>query len=101
MRIILDYFRFITNIVRYDQTSSNADHLMYGRYSPSKDLIHYQYWKYNGELYQDNTNYKDYWFYYYPRRHQNIPSNENIYDLEFIRTGDATSKLWDYNRFIL
>ena len=69
---------------------------MYARYKPSKDTIHYQLWRPNGGLYADWTNSNNYWgAFYYPRRHKNIPSDENIYHLFRYWYGEsAGGALW-------
>ena len=72
---------------------------MHGRYKPFKDLFHYECWRTNGGLFGDYTNRYDYqsWsWWYYPRRHKNIPSDENMYDLKSIWFGMYTDTLWDY-----
>ena len=79
----------ITDNISYSQW------IMFGRYSPSRELIHYDIWNYNSSHYGDITNSNAWWFYfYYARRDfKNIPSDENMYDLKRMY-GSGTNKLW-------
>ena len=97
--IIFDYFKFITNFVRYDNTYYN-DHPMYGRYKPFKDLFHYECWRYYGVIDGDRTNSNAYWTWlYYPRHHKNISSDENIYDVYLLFYDDSyRDTLWELIR---
>ena len=91
--------KIITSVVVYTNSSIDYEFPMFGRYTPSRDLIHYQSWRYNGAQLIDWTNHNGDWgLFYYPRRQQNIPSNENIYDLKYIFYGSGTETLWDYIR---
>ena len=98
--IILDKQIHIINLVRYENTYFN-DHPTYARYLPFKDTFHKEVYRLNGTLYVDYTNNNTSWtHFYYPRRHKNIPDNENIYDILHMVYGDGTNTLWDYIRFI-
>ena len=98
LRLYLDYFEIITNIVRYDYTYL-IDHPIFARYTPSRDTIHSEDFQYN--QHHDYTNTQGWNFFYYPRRHQNIPDNENIYDVYLIWYGANTDTLWALIEIIL
>ena len=101
LRLYLDYYEIITSFARYDDNYVR-NFPTYGRYKPSKDLIHHETWQSNGTQYGDYTNSNNWYHFYYPRRHKNIPENESIYDLFYLYYGGYyTDTLWDYIRFKL
>ena len=86
----------ITNYVRYTTPYNDWDHTMHGRYKPFKDLFHYECWRTSGVRDLDLTNSNNWTRFYYPRRHQNIPEDENMYFFYFLYYGTSTETLWDY-----
>ena len=85
-------------VVYVNSSNGNTDHPTFGRYSPSKDTIRLEIWRVNGTFYGDWTNSNYWWHLYYARRrHQNIPDNENIYDLFHLCYGNNISILWALN----
>ena len=71
---------------------SGTDLVFYVRYTP-EDTIKFIEWSRNGTFYGDWTESNSWNRLYYPRHHQNIVTDDKIYDVWYIWNGSYTDRI--------